>query len=326
MIVLPIRTVSTVLSAMSSGAHRAGNHEVCKLCSKTNPKMKTPGKMKEHTQHNVVYEWLRQNKPTIKESEYNCLPCVKQIKQYHDKPNFIPRWIPKSSMQKKCSIERCQAELHTHTTLASVEQIEMILNERVNTFTISSSSQSVALCREHYAQVYTHLHPATPCDSCGVKPKKGEAFKRHCPSPAVVNGYLSHISTETSSLTASSVICTSCYKYFQTIVKQLNQKLVSTPTSNPSTNNIDTILTTILQSLKCKGQTIENGKLEIVWEVLENIQKAKASLDFVLTGCKCKTGCTTRICSCRKKELECAPSYSCQFCKNMNTPTHVFSF
>ena len=247
MIVLPIRTVSTVLSAMSSGAHRGGNHEACKLCSKTNPKMKTPGKMKEHTQHNVVYQWLRQNKPTIKESEYICLPCVKQIQRYHDKPNFIPRWIPKSSMQKKkCSIERCQAELHTHTTLASVEQIEMILNERVNTFTISSSSQSVALCREHYAQVYTHLHPATPCDSCGVKPKKGEAFKRHCPSPAVVNGYLSHTSTKTSSLTASSVICTSCYKYFQTIVKQLNQKLVSTPTSNPSTNNIDTILTTIL--------------------------------------------------------------------------------
>ena len=104
-----------------------------------------------------MYEWLRQNKPTIKESEYICLPCVKQIQRYHDKPNFIPRWIPNSSMQKKkCSIERCQAELHTHTLLASVEQIEMILNDRVNTFTISSSSQSVALCREHYAQVCIH--------------------------------------------------------------------------------------------------------------------------------------------------------------------------
>ena len=62
-----------------------------------------------------------------------------------------------------------------------------------------------------------------------------------------------------------------------------------------------------------------------MWEVLENIQKAKASLDFVLTGCKCKTGCTTWICSCRKKERECGPSCSCQFCKNMNTPTHMCS-
>ena len=156
MIVLPIRTVSTVISAMSSGAHRGGNHEACKLCSQTNPKMKTPSKMKEHTQHNVVYEWLRQNKPTIKESEYICFPCVKQIQRYHDKLNFIPWWIPKSSMQKKkCSIERCQAELHTHTTLASIEQIEMILNERVNTFTISSSSQSFALA-ESIMHRYTH--------------------------------------------------------------------------------------------------------------------------------------------------------------------------
>ena len=43
------------------------------------------------------------------------------------------------------------------------------------------------------------------------------------------------------------------------------------------------------------GWRRENGKLEIDWEVQENIEKAKMSLDFVLKGCKCKTGCKTRI-------------------------------
>ena len=47
------------------------------------------------------------------------------------------------------------------------------------------------------------------------------------------------------------------------------------------------------------------------------------SLDFVLKGCKCKTGCKTRICSCRKKERQCGPSCYCQFCNNLNTQRHT---
>ena len=67
------------------------------------------------------------------------------------------------------------------------------------------------------------------------------------------------------------------------------------------------------------GWRRENRKLEIDWEVQENREKAKMSLDFVLKGCKCKTGCKTRICSCRKKERQCGPSCYCQFCNNRDT-------
>ena len=68
----------------------------------------------------------------------------------------------------------------------------------------------------------------------------------------------------------------------------------------------------------------ENGKLEIHvdWEVTENMDKAKASLDFVLSGCKCKTGCKTRISSCRK-ERECGPSCCCHFCTNTCNETQT---
>ena len=55
------------------------------------------------------------------------------------------------------------------------------------------------------------------------------------------------------------------------------------------------------------GWRKETGSLDIVWEVSA---KSKSSLDYFLAGCKCKTGCTTRKCSCRKKERQCGPSWS----------------
>ena len=76
------------------------------------------------------------------------------------------------------------------------------------------------------------------------------------------------------------------------------------------------------------GWTRTSGRLDIHWEVPSNIEKAKQSLDFVLSGCRCKTGCKTRICSCRKKARNCGPSCYCQFCTNhrhtgTNTSAHT---
>ena len=36
------------------------------------------------------------------------------------------------------------------------------------------------------------------------------------------------------------------------------------------------------------GWIREEGRLSIVWEAPENIRKAKAKLEFVLSGCRCK--------------------------------------
>ena len=106
--------------------------------------------------------------------------------------------------------------------------------------------------------MYEHMHHAAACDSCGAKPKKREAFTRHCPSPTLVSGYLSHISTETSALTSFSTICLSCYKYFQSIVGQI--KSVHEPNPVLATNDIDTVLTTLsqqIQSDRSKGESID---------------------------------------------------------------------
>ena len=85
-------------------------------------------------------------------------------------------------------------------------------------------------------------------------------------------------------------------------------------TQKPHTHN--TLWNYVLAALTDYGWKRQNGKLQIEWEVPQNIAKSKSSIDFFLSGCKCKTGCSTRICSCKKKERKCGPSCSCHFCKN----------
>ena len=115
--------------------------------------MKTLRQMKKH---DSLFEWLGKNEPTLTESESICFPCVKQKQRNSHKQDFLARWKQKCSIIKKCSIENCQAELYTHTTLASIEQIETFLEERVLGFTIGSSSETVGLCKEHYTRMYLH--------------------------------------------------------------------------------------------------------------------------------------------------------------------------
>ena len=57
------------------------------------------------------------------------------------------------------------------------------------------------------------------------------------------------------------------------------------------------------------GWKRQNGKLPIKREAPQNISRSKASIDFFLSGCKCKTGD-------RKEEKNCGPSCSCHFCIN----------
>ena len=61
------------------------------------------------------------------------------------------------------------------------------------------------------------------------------------------------------------------------------------------------------------GWTRNSGQLEIVWEAEE---KAKDRVDYILNGCKCKTGCRSKRCKCKKKERMCGPGCQCINCVN----------
>ena len=56
--------------------------------------------------------------------------------------------------------------------------------------------------------------------------------------------------------------------------------------------------------------------LEVVWDTPETEQVVKKRLDFVLTGCGCKTGCTNKRCKCLKQQQACGPGCRCVGCRN----------
>lgn len=75
------------------------------------------------------------------------------------------------------------------------------------------------------------------------------------------------------------------------------------------------------------GWMREDEELQVKWEVSENTEKAKASLEFILNGCKCKTICSTKRCSCRKTNRVCRPSCECLNCTNTTRkPSEIPSY
>ena len=73
---------------------------------------------------------------------------------------------------------------------------------------------------------------------------------------------------------------------------------------------------TLYTGLDQFGWSRQNGQLEIVWEAEENKEEVKDRLDYVLKGCKCKTGCNTKRCKCKKCGRTCGPGCQCLNCVN----------
>lgn len=64
------------------------------------------------------------------------------------------------------------------------------------------------------------------------------------------------------------------------------------------------------------GWTRNNNDLEIVWETETSKEKVKDRLDYILNGCKCKTGCRSKRCKCKKAGRVCGPGCQCINCSN----------
>lgn len=64
------------------------------------------------------------------------------------------------------------------------------------------------------------------------------------------------------------------------------------------------------------GWQKKNDKLEIVWDSQENLQQVQKTVEYLTKGCKCRTGCSTFCCRCKKQSLQCGPTCHCTNCKN----------
>lgn len=56
--------------------------------------------------------------------------------------------------------------------------------------------------------------------------------------------------------------------------------------------------------------------MEVIWDTHENIIHADQQVQFILSGCKCKAGCGTRRCKCKKEGRTCGAGCQCIHCTN----------
>ncbi len=106
-----------------------------------------------------------------------CHACYKQASRNKNNPNFHPRWEEKPPTTKVlCGILTCTKGVYRHSNIASRQEIEEIVGEKVVTNTSMSvdSDGSTPLCQDHYCLVRTRVKAPQPCESCNCKPKQVE--------------------------------------------------------------------------------------------------------------------------------------------------------
>jgi hypothetical protein len=88
---------------------------------------------------------------------------------------------------------------------------------------VMETNEYIALCDEHYQQVYHEAHILKPCKSCGAHPKvRNGPYTRHSPDATKISKYLKERMGEIS-IEPSDVICKMCYNMHTVILKSTNQ-------------------------------------------------------------------------------------------------------
>ena len=65
------------------------------------------------------------------------------------------------------------------------------------------------------------------------------------------------------------------------------------------------------------GWRTSQDKLIFDWDSQENVDSINERVSALLKGCKCRTGCSSTICGCRKKGKKCSVGCSCMGCTNI---------
>ena len=71
------------------------------------------------------------------------------------------------------------------------------------------------------------------------------------------------------------------------------------------------------------GWKVTGESLTFDWGSENNMEAVRQHVVQLLKGCKCKTGCTTSRCGCRKKNKEYSEGCECTNCSNTQSNTHT---
>jgi hypothetical protein len=73
-----------------------------------------------------------------------------------------------------------------------------------------------------------------------------------------------------------------------------------------------------MEDLHNNGWKYDGAELVVEWDSEENSRDVRERVDLLTKGCKCRTGCTTLRCSCRKSGGTCSVGCECINCKNLD--------
>ena len=80
--------------------------------------------------------------------------------------------------------------------------------------------------------------------------------------------------------------------------------------------------TMVLPPITEHGWTLQDTSLKIIWDTEQNMQKVRERVNILFGGCKCRTGCKSRVCGCRRKQKLCSEGCECTNCGNNASPVH----
>ena len=85
-----------------------------------------------------------------------------------------------------------------------------------------SPDSPLLLCPKHYTALHRQFHASEPSVSCGIKPKQGKCFTRHCPN-AAINEILRESNVDSNQIQETDYVCDACYKTHLSMLKHTDE-------------------------------------------------------------------------------------------------------
>ena len=150
-------------------------------------------------------EYLKQHLSTeLAASACICAAHQREARREHS-PGFMPKWKKPAGPSLAehpthcCAYPSCTTNSRLIApSFASPQQLCVVLQV--------PSRPELLLCSKHYMELYRQFHSPLQCASCGVEPKSGITFTRHCPDPTIINEAMN------TNITEEDRVCFRCYK------------------------------------------------------------------------------------------------------------------
>lgn len=145
-----------------------------------------------------------------------CIAHLKEAQRPHPS-SYVPVWKRKSNkthINESCKYPGCTPTPRVrliNPSFAPIAILKTLLNVE------SSSERPFLLCYDHYHEVYERFRLSSACACCGIQPKSGTSFNRHCPDVSIINQVL----CRDDELQSNDYICLACYKHQTPIVKSI---------------------------------------------------------------------------------------------------------